>query len=118
MGNIFRILITCVNIVLVFSLTGCQTSKKIGLEQEKTENIIVVNTGELSGKQAYEVEKILGRHLSETVTSELVKNRSALINKGYKINASGNLLLNRGYKINGQTATVFFVDDIVSGWSI
>ena len=118
MNNMFRILITYVSIVLVFSLTGCQTSKRIGLEQEKSENIIVVNTGELSGKQAYEVETILGRHLSEAATSELVKNGSSFINKGYKINASGNLLFNRGYKIDGKAATVFFVDDIVSGWSI
>jgi hypothetical protein len=118
MNNMFRILITCVSIILVFSLTGCQTSKRIGLEQKKSENIIVVNTGELSGKQAYEVEAILGRHLSETATSELVKNGSTFINKGYKINASGNLLLNREYKINGKTATVFFVDDIVSGWAM
>jgi hypothetical protein len=118
MGRIYRIATICLSIILVFSLVGCQTNKKTGFVQEKTENIIVVNTGELSGKQAYEVEKILGRHVSETATSELVKNGTAILDKGYKINPSGNLLLNRGYEINEKTVTVFFTDDIVSGWSI
>jgi len=118
MGNIFRTLITCVNIILVFSLIGCQASKKTGLVQEKIENMVVVNTEQLSGKATYEVEKKLGRHVSETATSELVKSGTAILNKGYKVNVSGNLLLNRRYEINGKAVTVFFTDDVVSGWSI
>ena len=87
------------------------------MNQEKAENIIEFNTEKLSGKQVYEVEKILGRHLTEIATSELVKSGDDILNKGYKINSSGNLLINRGYEINGKNAIVFFTDDIVSGWS-
>jgi uncharacterized protein (DUF2164 family) len=123
MERIYRIVITCLSIILVFYLIGCRTSKKTGFLQEKTKNITVVNFVELSGKTGDEVEKILGKHTSEIATSELVSFASKtmgnyFLNKGYKINASGNLLLNRGYKTKGKAMTVFFADDIVSGWSI
>ncbi|MFC1658125.1 hypothetical protein ACFL1D_01940 [Candidatus Omnitrophota bacterium] len=117
MGNIFRKLVTCLSIALVFSLTGCKTNKETVSKPKETENM-AVDTEELSGKETYEVEKILGKHVSETATSELVRSGNMVVDKGYKINASGNLLLNRGYKIHGKNVTVFFTDGVVSGWSM